>query len=263
MDLFRKPAAGDPLKIPAAVYSELLDCLAYVRQLRNRSGPARARGRRDNGIIDIRNDTSAAIAEFGILGVAGVVFSPTDSLKSFQNEPLYKGAAPTIASHDGNFAVALEPIAAGKIGQARVSGLVCAQVAVSSGLDWYGFADVTNNDATQLTLLPSGAAQVLYKESGTGTKWAIVRIGLPPGNVSGDVVLDAQLAPASSAVASFWDGDPMADTGNNATVYDGDANWHLMNTGDTAFPAGTRAVVKWRPKRRKWQLENAACSASS
>jgi hypothetical protein len=44
----------------------------------------------------------------------------------------------------------------------------------------HGYADVTDADATKLTSVSRGSAQILWKESGTGLKWATVRLGVPP-----------------------------------------------------------------------------------
>jgi hypothetical protein len=158
----------------------------------------------------------------------------------------------------------LDPIASGSIGKARIDGIVAAKIQVTAGLEWYDHADVTNSNTSVLTLLPSGAAQVLWKEdSNTNTTvWSIVRLGIPPKTVSARVKLDETLNTSSTANASFWGGDPLADTGNNAPVCDGDANWHLMDTNGS-FDANTCAVVDWMPGSRTWQIVSAACSNSS
>ena len=39
------------------------------------------------------------------------------------------------------------------------------------------YADVTDGDATKLTSGAFGSAMILWAESGTGTKWAVVQLG--------------------------------------------------------------------------------------
>jgi hypothetical protein len=152
----------------------------------------------------------------------------------------------------------LDPIASGSIGKARIDGIVAAKIQVTAGLEWYDHADVTHNDATKLTLLPSGAAQVLWKEEGTGTKWALIRLGNPHGNVTLQMKLDATLTAQSSAAASIWDGDPLVDTTNNCTLYAGEANGSLMSSG-SSFASGKYVWGTWFPRSRKWLLSNAGC----
>ena len=83
------------------------------------------------------------------------------------------GGLPTGGS---SFVVAVEPIAAGKIGRVAVAGVVQAKINVVSESDT--FATAKDGDLTQLTSASSGEATILWKESGTGAgKWALVRFG--------------------------------------------------------------------------------------
>ena len=101
-------------------------------------------------------------------------------------EPL---AIPAAADHIGNFVILLEP-AAGEIGRACISGVCPVRVDVNDEDDQ--FADVKDGEATMLESAPTGSARIIWKESGTGTKWAVVRLGggagLPPGTTDGQVL---------------------------------------------------------------------------
>ena len=60
---------------------------------------------------------------------------------------------------------------------------------------------------------------ILYKESGTGTKWALVHMGVPYyPTIRGK--LDGDLNSGSSATMSVWTGSTLSDSGRNVTVYD-------------------------------------------
>ena len=82
---------------------------------------------------------------------------------------------PADPTHLGRFAILTGPIPNGKIGQAAVAGVCVAKVDVQAEDD--GFADIADGSTASLTSGPSGAATILWKETGTGEKWAIVRFG--------------------------------------------------------------------------------------
>ena len=128
-----------------------------------------------------KNATTGTVNRWGVLSVAGVVFTPAGATGSatqqFQDQPVLSGGLPTGGSA---FVVAVEPIAAGKIGRVAVAGVVQAKVNITDA--GHGFATAKDGDLTQLSSAASGDAQILWKESGTGaTKWAIVRFGAGAG----------------------------------------------------------------------------------
>ena len=155
-------------------------------------------GQRPNGTADgpsagpasytpilAKNNTTGAVRRWGVLSVAGVVFTPSGATGSatqqFQDQPVLSGGLPTGGS---SFVVAVEPIAAGKIGRVAVAGVVQAKINVVAESDT--FATAKDGDLTQLTSAASGEAQILWKESGTGSgKWAIVRFGGSGGAAGG------------------------------------------------------------------------------
>jgi hypothetical protein len=249
-------AAGDPLRIPARTWDEILSTIAWVKGQRDRTGVGMGGGGRGlvaGSILWIRNDSGADVSAYSILGITGVVYSPADNLLTFKGEPTLKATTPAWPAHDGNFVVLLDPALAGGLARAIASGFIAAQVSVAAGDEWLDYADVLNGDASKLLLLPSGAAKVLYRESGTGTKWAVVELGSGPDNVSHLGVMYDQLTAGGSALVSIWTGDPPADGGNKITAKD----WYL-NAGET-LAVGTRVEVRWFPKSRQWYVMGAGC----
>jgi hypothetical protein len=264
-DPYRKFSAGDPPPHTVAREDKISEVLSWYARTKDKIGAAGGGLAADAGLINVRNDTNQAVGQFAILGIDGVVFTPAANLQGFKNGPIFKGATPTIAAHDGNFCVTAAPIAANSIGKARVVGLTPVQISVTNATAWYEYADVTNSNTAILTLVPAGQAKVMYKESeNSGTTWALVALGTHPGNISARVKLDEALTSGSGngAAASVWDGDPLADTGNNLTAFDGDSNWSLGGSSSASFSANATAIVTWYPASRKWQLENASCNTS-
>ena len=69
--------------------------------------------------------------------------------------------------------VALVSGGAGGIGRATLAGVTVARVDVRREED--GFAELETGNATALRSVPYGSTRILWKEAGTGVKWAVVR----------------------------------------------------------------------------------------
>ncbi len=130
---------------------------------------------RGASIIRVENTTGSDVARFGILGVNGITISPTDNADQFKSVPCVEGYTPATGTHEGKFVITLEPIAAGAIGKAVVSGLAVCELLVLD--EDHRFATIINSGTGGLVSAAVGSAQILYVESGTGTKWALVRLG--------------------------------------------------------------------------------------
>jgi hypothetical protein len=127
------------------------------------------------------------VGQFGILGIDGACCEFDDNPTEFLGRPLFSGATPT-ALFVGLFAVTVEPIKSGDIGRAVASGVTPVKVDVVD--EGHPAADVHVGQTATLKSAPSGAAQILYKGSGTGIKWALVRLmqrGLPRGAYDNEV----------------------------------------------------------------------------
>lgn len=165
----RRPQRGDPLAIDARDYGDLLALLEQqqgVRVDRPLPGPS---GR---DVVLVRNDTGSNLDRYYVVGVGAPIVTPTLNLSEFQRRPIMSGGAPA----SGKVAILLEPLPDERIGRAAVSGAVPVQIDVSSAADSGGYAaaEAKSGDATQLELVQTGSLKVLWRETGTGTKWALV-----------------------------------------------------------------------------------------
>ncbi|HOD83731.1 MAG: hypothetical protein BWX88_05113 [Planctomycetes bacterium ADurb.Bin126] len=129
---------------------------------------------RQAGIVLVKNAGDYDRGRFDVLGIDGVAITASANLEEFQNRIVLSGDTPAAADHTGRFVVLLEPIAAGAIGKAVVSGVCPVQVDVQKEEDEW--ADVSDDDATALKSGSFGGAAILWKESGTGKRWAVVRV---------------------------------------------------------------------------------------
>lgn len=181
---YRTVSTGDRLSITAPVWNGLLGLLHPQGRPRANQTVKNlyARNPYVASLIKIRNSASA-LSQFGVLGIdTTTLVNPATNaatLLAWKQQPIVDGIAPTLAAHLGKFVVTIEAIPNTGYGLAVASGVVAVQLDVLDADHRY--ADVKNSDATMLQTRAMGAARILWKESGTGTKWGIVNIGvLPP-----------------------------------------------------------------------------------
>ena len=186
-DHLKKVQTGDPLRIPARAYNAFVDAARDLQGRQQEIGGATRREFRQTGIVLVKNSSGADRDRFDVLGVDGVIFTPTDNLDEFKNQVVLKGITPAEDDHLGRFVVLLEPLADGEIGRACVDGVCPARIDVQDADD--RFADVKDADAASLLGGAFGAASILWKEDGTGVKWAVVRIGEEPAVPLGVIVM--------------------------------------------------------------------------
>jgi hypothetical protein len=248
---FQKVQPGQRRILPAAVWNAMLETVEYVQALRESGGALIGASAAPVCVKPVKNTSGQDVARFEVLGIDDILFYPYDDQDEFCARPALKGVVPRLPDHAGKFCVLAEPAASDDMALAVLSGVVPVKVQVDSNQSWYGYADVSTVKE-HLILQPYGPAQVLWKESGTGEKWALVRLGNPGGMLSSWGKLDAVLSPNSSApVSLWWNG---SDTGFDVTAYD----W-LLASG-TTLPAQTKVKVEWFPQERVWWITAAECS---
>jgi hypothetical protein len=138
--------------------------------------------RQDAAMVRVRNDSGFDCDQFGILGIEGVVFNPTDQPQSFRQSIVLTGTTPETAYHsNGRFVVCSEPLASGQLGNGWAAGVFPVQVNVTDAT--HACADILHNDRTKLVSAASGPCSILWQQTGTGTKWAVVRFGGSGGAV--------------------------------------------------------------------------------
>lgn len=169
---------GELLRIPAGAYNAFVDAALRDRDqaLSMRTGGSSASS--DAGVVHVRNDSGGDLSRFQVLGIDSPVIAPSDDELTFLNQVIVSGVTPDVDLHTNLFVVLLDSLGDGKIGRAVLSGLCPVVVDVSDEAHLY--ADVTDAQSGYLTSGTTGAAQILWKESGTGPVWALVRLGVPP-----------------------------------------------------------------------------------
>jgi hypothetical protein len=173
-DPFKHLLTGDDFEVYGESYNAALDAGKALRAGGTGFGVPPLAPRRDSNIVRIRNDSGSAVERFGILGIEGSVFDPGNDLDAFRGAKVLTGDVPATDSHAGKFVVTLEPIADGDVGLAMAAGVT--QVKMNVTVETAIYADVEDGNPDALATATSGGATILWKESGTGEKWAVVRI---------------------------------------------------------------------------------------
>lgn len=189
----------------------------------------------------IRNDSESQCQRFNVLQITGVVVTPEDSLQDFQQRPVFTGAVPTDTPNtEGRLVICAEPIAPGQIGRAWADGVVMTQIDVTDTAHHY--AAIKSDDSSQLKSDESGLCYILWKESGTGTKWAVVRIG---GGSGGSIrwAFCAEDAGAGNTLDCFLDTDT---TGTPVTVHFKLLNCSSLEDGHFTLTDGVPIPVMQR-----------------
>ena len=177
-DPLKKVQPGQPLRIPAQTFNTFVDAARdFLQRQQNQGGDPLAEVR-PAGVVLVKNTSGEDRGLFEILALDGPVYTPADNEEGFKFRFALKGAKPD-SDHAGNFAVLLEPLKDGAIGRGLVQGITPAKVRVDEGEEDLEFADVCTDEGEEcqhLRLTGRGAAQVLWREDGTGEKWALVRV---------------------------------------------------------------------------------------
>lgn len=182
---FEKVTPNQPLAIPALEYNAFIDAALADRARRGRTGggPVTAGTDRNACVVTVKNATGADVPRFGILALTDPIITAAANETEFKRETNFIGTAWGPSSTQ--FAVTLEPLAANAIGTAVLIGVVPCRVDVQSAAD-----DTCGPVSGETDRLASGSgnARIVWKEAGTGERWAYVLLN---GGADGGQVTDS------------------------------------------------------------------------
>jgi len=171
----QKVKPGQPWAPSAAAHNSFVDAAEYVQRLQSSTSRTPLRDNWQATILQVKNTTAYDLDRFSVLGVDTVFPLPSANLDAFKAGPIIKGVTPAAGTHEGKFVVFLEPAKAGKIATACVAGVCVARIDVSD--ENHDHADIKDGDRGALESGTDGAALILWKESGTGVRRALIRFG--------------------------------------------------------------------------------------
>lgn len=250
----KRANAGEPISdhLKAETWNAFVDAANGFRSIINvGAGAGDTPREKPASTVLVRNDTSLAREPGEILALGTPLVLPSENANTFASRIAFAGTTPTASSH-GKFAVLQEPIAAGKMGFAAIAGVVAVTVEISH--DWLTRADVTPGFSSKLTAKPNGTAEILWIESGTGTKKALVRLAAR----STAVVVGKTIAPvadgSTTAIVQVW-------RGGAATTYQISGVYFNWMTGGQQISNGKQVMATWFDGEQIWRITGAECEA--
>lgn len=215
----RKVQSGDPLDIPAATFNKFIDASRDFLSRQSDMNRSRTKDTRNSGIILVKNASGGDRERFHVLGIKEPVISASDNEGQFKNRVALKGEMPTEDDHTSKFVILLEPLKNDGIGLAMALGICPVKLTVDN--EDHTHADVKDEEAATLQSGFSGSAQILWKEEGTGEKWAVVRINaVPPRNLHADDAVNAYEIDRTSEDDDDKAWNPAADEPEDWIDYD-------------------------------------------
>ncbi|MBN2218580.1 MAG: hypothetical protein JW719_14485 [Pirellulales bacterium] len=161
---------------------------------------------RDLVAVTVKNETGGDRRRFEIVGLENPVFTPQDSLATFQNRVALGGAVPSLPEHVRRFGVLLRPVADGRLTKACVQGAVPVRLKVRD--EAHEFARLVDGRTGYLESADAGVP-VLWKddaqyEDENGNVWALVLLG-PRHEPLVPFRLEETLYPLDQAEATLLD----------------------------------------------------------
>ena len=185
--LGKKLSPGDQLDgIPADEWSSFQEAAAWVRGQQQGQRRPQGRNQLQTGVVSVKNTSGYTANRFDVLGIEDVFPTPTDNLNAFMAGPLLHGVTPSLSDHRGRFAVLLEPALDETIVSAVVAGVTIAKLTVVQ--ENHEYCDVSDGNRGSLESGFFGSARILWKESGTGFKWAVILI---PGHTEKEILCES------------------------------------------------------------------------
>jgi hypothetical protein len=201
---------GDPIRLAASQINGLNRLLNLNAGF---SSPTAAEQPTPYTWVMAKNNTGSNVERWGVLAITGMDITPGSSQTAtaqFEQLPVVAGGTPSDTTTA--WCVAVEPIAAGKVGRVAVGG--CVQVKVEVADSSHVFVRCKSS-SSELKSTDNGEGLILWKQ-GTGTgQWAIVRLGNGRGTQI-DVVTNVTLGASGISVEKkrAWVYGPTGITGS-------------------------------------------------
>jgi hypothetical protein len=172
-----KVTTGQKVSFKAETFNTIADTVNLINRSRGRTGAPDAKRGGGGNTIFVQNNSGADVLRGHVLGIDSPIMAPSTDLDEFLTRVSFNGVTPVAGTHEGKFIVCLDKIADGDTGPGCITGTCHAKVNFINADD--PCAEIEDGE----TVLKSGAlgAKILWKESGTGEKWAVMQ--LSAGNV--------------------------------------------------------------------------------
>ncbi|MDD5698255.1 MAG: hypothetical protein PHH77_06520 [Victivallaceae bacterium] len=171
----QKVAVGEKFTVKANTWNSFIDAANHYKNTRMSLGSEALRGNAKTGIILVSNDSGGLLEQFSPVILDNLIIQPDNAEKEqeFKSRvPVFSGEKVSADNKDKPFAILQVPLEAEKLGKALLQGIT--PVKVNIGNESHKYAKL---DASELVSTSNGIGRILWKESGTGEKWALLQLG--------------------------------------------------------------------------------------
>jgi hypothetical protein len=211
----KKVASGQSFRPRADDWNAFVDAAMDYRQRRNSFGARSMPGSYRQGIVLVRNKTGADQDQFSALWIDDLAIRPDDP----DGEQRFRTLAPVfdlklftdIAAanrHECRYVVIQEPLKDGKVGHGMLFGVSPAKLDIP--VEAHDYAEPNPTLTAKLRSGWSGSCRILWKQAGTGEKWALVHFPVSDAprllieNASGETILDGYACMVSASAGEPW-----------------------------------------------------------
>lgn len=171
----QKVAVGEKFKVKANTWNSFIDAANHYKNTQMSLGSEALRGNAKTGIVLVSNDSGGLLEQFSPVILDDLIIQPDNEEKEqeFKSRvPVFFGKKVSADNKDKPFAILQVPLESAKLGKALLQGIT--PVKVNIGNESHKYAKLS---AAGLVSTSSGVGRILWKESGTGEKWALLQLG--------------------------------------------------------------------------------------
>jgi hypothetical protein len=228
----RRVSPGETFRPAASDWNRFLEAATeYERNKFNGGAPAGVRVV-DPNRLRVRNDTGAARDRFDVVEIGAPVITPATNLDEFLTNPTATATTPGDSAR-GRWGILAEAIPDTRYGKAIVAGVCPARIRVLDAAHEYVDAIPDGVSSIHLATDYHGSARILWRESGTGPKWALIRLGVRDDEGRGFKFTLLGSLSGGSALAELTDFDDVAH--DTATIFDPIGAFAELDTGATGL----------------------------
>lgn len=182
-----------------------------------------------------------------IVKLVSPYFNPATDLAKFQTNSVLNVNTPT---GRGSFGVSPGAIKSNEFGPIIVAGTCPVKIDVVHASHTH--ADLIPTDQTKLRSGFAGHARILWKESGTGVKNALIQFPVADqGTLLGKP--NATIAPGTSGTVTIWI--------NGAATTATETGYLVWMHGGEQVSASKQVELTWVPVEEKWIITGAECES--
>jgi hypothetical protein len=165
-----KVVTGETFKPQARTWNSFIDAAVYVRQRQSDLSVKTPRKDTKSGVVLVRNSTDDDLGQFTVVSLGDLIITPTDNEQDFRNNvPVFELIRDELSDP---FGILQRPLKKDEVGSAMLSGVTPVKLNLLS--ETHEFAELDENG---LKSTDSGSVRILWKQSGTGDKWAVILLG--------------------------------------------------------------------------------------